>query len=265
MTLSEGNVNLLLLKRKIGYLLRPLLVTKNHRCSMLNFLKHKFTRKEKSLARWSFLHVVIALLTGILLAAWLLIWQASKDQRRLEEIKQEAAATIAHAGAVPPGAGKIGGSFTLTSQDGKPVSDKDFAGQYLLVYFGYTSCPDMCPTGLQSISRALDQLKGDADKVQPLFITVDPARDTAARLKEYDASFHPKIIGLTGTPEQIAAVAKEYQVYYKKGEGDDDYEIEHSSQIYLMNPAAELVTTFDEEVDPKVIVTALQKALGVKP
>ena len=229
---------------------------------MLTFLKHKFTKKEKTLARWSFVHVVAALVVGIALAGWLVLWQSNKDQERITEIKRDAVSTVATAGAVPPSVDKIGGAFALTSQDGKPVSDKDFPGKYLLVYFGYTSCPDMCPTGLQSISRALDQLKAEADKVQPLFITVDPARDTAARLKEYDASFHPKIIGLTGTAEQIAAVAKEYQVYYKKGEGDADYEIEHSSQIYLMSPDGGFITTFDEEVDPKLIVAALQKAWG---
>lgn len=229
---------------------------------MLNFLKHKFSRKDKVIARWSFVHLAIALLAGIALAGWLVIWQSHSEQGRVSELKQGAIQTVADSSTIPPNTAKIGGPFTLTSQDGKPVSDKDFPGKYLLVYFGYTSCPDMCPTGLQSMSRALDQLKGDADKVQPLFITVDPARDTAQRLKDYDSSFHPKIIGLTGSAEQIAAVAKEYQVFYQKGDGKDDYTVDHSSLIYLMDASGNLVTTFDEEVDPKAIVTALQKAWG---
>ena len=227
---------------------------------MLNFLKHHFTRREKILARWSAVHLLIALLAGIALAAWIVAWQAHGDKNRTQKLQQDAAQVVDQASPIPPNTPKIGGPFALTNQDGAPVSDKDFAGKYLLVYFGYTNCPDMCPTGLQSMSRTLDQLKGDADKVQPLFITVDPARDTSARLKEYDSAFHPKIIGLTGTTDQIAAVAKEYQVYYQKGEGDQDYEVEHSSVIYLMDPQGNLVTTFDEEVDPGLIVAALQKA-----
>jgi len=229
---------------------------------MLSFLKHKFSRKDKVLAKWGSLHVAIAVLAGIALAGWLILWQASKDQMRVQELNQQASAVVNQSSTVPPDTTNVGGPFTLTSQNNTPVSDKDFAGKYLLVYFGYTNCPDMCPTGLQSMSRALDMLKTDADKVQPLFITVDPARDTPARLKEYDSAFHPKVIGLTGSAEQIAAVAKEYQVYYEKGEGEQDYEVDHSSLIYLMDPSGKLVTTFEEEVDPKVIVTALQKAWG---
>jgi protein SCO1/2 len=235
----------------------------NASCRMLKFIKHRFTKNEKNLARWSLAHGAIALLVGGVLAGGLVAWQTHQDNLRIQEIKQNATAAATQAISVPPNTGKVGGAFTLTSQDGKTVTDKDFSGKYLLVYFGYTSCPDMCPTGLQSISRALDQLGDDVNQVQPLFITVDPARDTAARLKEYDAAFHPKIVGLTGSDAQIAAVAKEYRVYYKKGEGDDDYEVEHSSEIYLMNPAGELVTTFDEEIDPKLIVAALRKAWGV--
>ena len=208
--------------------------------------------------------MIVALLVGVALAGWLIVWQSGKDLARIADIKQNAEVAAVQAGAMPPSEGKVGGPFTLTSHDGKTVTGKDFSGKYLLVYFGYTNCPDMCPTGLQSMSRALDQLKMEADKVQPLFITVDPARDTVERLKEYDSSFHPKIIGLTGTAEQISAVAKEYQVYYQKGEGDEEYEVEHSSQIYLVNPAGDLVTTFDEEVDPKLIVAALQKAWSGK-
>ena len=225
--------------------------------------KHILTQKEKILARWSVGHVLAAVIVGAVLACGLIFGQAWMDSNRIVELKQTAAPSNAKPDQLPPDSAPIGGPFQLVNQDGKTVTDKDFAGKYLLVYFGYTSCPDMCPTGLQSISRAMDLLKSDADKVQPLFITVDPPRDTPARLKQYDAAFHPKIVGLTGTAEQIAAVAKEYQVYYEKGEGEDDYEIEHSSVIYLMNTQGKLVRTFDEEVDPAVIVDSLHKELGV--
>jgi cytochrome oxidase Cu insertion factor (SCO1/SenC/PrrC family) len=237
---------------------------------MLTFLKHKFTKREKFFAKWSAVHLAVAILAGGALALWLVGIQAHTDKQRVQVLKQDAAQSIAIDGSatdspIPPNNTKLGGPFNLTSQDNKPVSDKDFAGKYLLVYFGYTSCPDMCPTGLQSMSRALDMLKSDADRVQPLFITVDPARDTPKKLKDYDSAFHPKIIGLTGSPDQIAAVAKEYQVYYQKGEGDQDYEVEHSSLIYLLDPNGNLVTTFSEEVDPKLIVAALQKATPQQP
>jgi len=227
---------------------------------MLTFLKHKFSKKDKFFAKWSLVHLAVALLGGVLLAAWLLGMHAQREQGRVNQLAQAATESATTDSPIPPNNVKIGGPFTLTSQDGATVTSGDFAGKYLLVYFGYTSCPDMCPTGLQSMSRALDMLGPNADKVQPLFITVDPARDTPKKLKDYDSAFHPKIIGLTGTPEQIAAAAKAYQVYYQKGEGDQDYEVEHSSLIYLMDPEGNLVTTFDEEVDPKLIVAALNKA-----
>ncbi len=129
----------------------------------------------------------------------------------------------------------------------------------MLIYFGYTYCPDLCPTGLQSIAHALDQLGADATKVQALYITIDPARDTPAKLKQYVAEFHTGIIGLTGSDAQIAAAAKAYQVYYAKGEQVDehDYMMDHSSLIYLMDPQGKFITTFDEEVDPAEIVKKL--------
>ncbi|HEY8289364.1 MAG TPA: SCO family protein, partial [Acetobacteraceae bacterium] len=108
----------------------------------------------------------------------------------------------------------LGGPFQLEDGNGKPVTDRDFRGSYMLVYFGYTFCPDVCPTTLNAVADAMDRLGPKAARVQPLFITVDPKRDTPAVVKQYAAAFGPKIDGLTGTPEQIAAVAKEYRVYY---------------------------------------------------
>ncbi|MDR3448847.1 MAG: SCO family protein [Alphaproteobacteria bacterium] len=230
---------------------------------MLSFLKHKFSKKDKFFARWGISHLLVALIVGGLMAGWLVLWQHHSDEGRVEQLAQSADKAAAEPNKdLPPDTAKIGGPFSLTSQDGKIVTEHDFPGKYLLVYFGYTSCPDMCPTGLQSISIAMDALQGEGDKVQPLFITVDPARDTPKKIKDYDAAFHPKIIGLTGTAEQIASVAKEYQVFYQKGEGDQDYEVQHTSLIFLMDPNGNLVTTFDEEVNPKAIVAALQKAWG---
>lgn len=137
---------------------------------------------------------------------------------------------------------RIGGPFTLVDQNGKTVSDTDFAGKYRLVYFGYSFCPDICPVDLQKLMRGLSQFEKDdtarGAKVVPLFITVDPARDTPAALKPFVARYHPRLLGLTGTPEQIAAAAKAYVVTYHKVDGSapDRYLMAHSQLAFLMGP-----------------------------
>ncbi|MBN8901087.1 MAG: hypothetical protein BGO51_21565 [Rhodospirillales bacterium 69-11] len=133
----------------------------------------------------------------------------------------------------------LGGPFTLENGNGKTVTDRDFRGRYMLVYFGYTFCPDVCPTTLNAVADAMDKLGPKADRVQPVFITVDPKRDTPAVVKQYAAAFGSRIEGLTGTPEEIAKVAKEYRVYYaehRTGPGPNDYTMDHSSILYLMGP-----------------------------
>ena len=144
---------------------------------------------------------------------------------------------------VAPLAGaRIGGPFTLTDQDGHRVSNADFAGRYRLIYFGYTYCPDVCPTTLQHLGQGLRLFEraapARAAKVQPIFITVDPDRDTPAVLKAYVAAFHPRLIGLTGTPAEIAATAKEYAVSFHKqqAKGASGYLVDHMSQPILFGP-----------------------------
>ncbi|MBR0698029.1 SCO family protein [Bradyrhizobium lablabi] len=131
----------------------------------------------------------------------------------------------------------IGGPFALTDQAGRVRADGDFRGKLMLVYFGFTYCPDICPTDLQAIALALDKLGGDADRVQPIFITVDPERDTAAHLADYVALFHPRLIGLTGSAEAIRKVADAYKVYYARVPLKDgsDYTVDHTAYIYLMD------------------------------
>lgn len=131
----------------------------------------------------------------------------------------------------------VGGPFTLVDQDGRTVTDADFRGRYMLIYFGFTYCPDVCPTELQVMAQAVDALGDRAKEVQPILITVDPERDTPKQLAGYVPLFHPDLTGLTGTPEQIAEVARAYRVYYAKAEQEDgDYTMDHSSYIYLMGP-----------------------------
>jgi protein SCO1/2 len=143
----------------------------------------------------------------------------------------------------------IGGPFTLQNSSGQTVTDRAFRGKYMLVYFGYTYCPDVCPTTLQAVASALDALGPKADRIAPIFITVDPARDTPPVMKRYAAAFSPRLIGLTGTPEEIARVIKEYHVYAAKhvtGPGPDDYSMDHSSVLYFMAPDGQFIAPVDE-------------------
>jgi protein SCO1 len=144
----------------------------------------------------------------------------------------------------------IGGPFSLTAPDGTTVTDQTYRGKWLLVYFGYTFCPSSCPTTLLEIAAALGKLGPDAAKVQPIFITIDPKRDTADVLAKYTQSFDPRIVGLTGTPAQIAAVAHEYGAYYvahKSGDGADDYTMDHSTYLYVMDPQGKFLQAFDAD------------------
>ena len=159
----------------------------------------------------------------------------------------------------------IGGPFTLTSPDGATVTDQTYRGKWLLVYFGFTSCPDSCPTALLEISAALEKLGPDADKLQPLFITVDPQRDTPAVMGNYTQSIDPRIVGLTGTPQQIAAVAQEYGVYYeprKSGPGAEDYVMDHSTYLYLMDTEGEFVRGLDADTPGERIAEVVRGAMA---
>jgi cytochrome oxidase Cu insertion factor (SCO1/SenC/PrrC family) len=138
----------------------------------------------------------------------------------------------------------IGGPFTLQDKAGHPVTDQAFRGKYMLVYFGYTTCPDVCPTTLADVEQALDSLGAKAAAIQPVFITVDPARDTPSVVGDYAANFGSRWVGLTGSAEQIATVAHEYRVYYAKhktGDGPWDYTMDHSSILYLVGPDGRFV------------------------
>jgi protein SCO1/2 len=160
-------------------------------------------------------------------------------------------APLAHAAAhAAPSAVTIGGPFTLVAPDGTTVSDQTYRGKWLLVYFGYTFCPTSCPTALLDIASALEQLGTEAAEVQPLFITVDPQRDTPSVMSEYTRSFDERIVGLTGSPQQIAAVAEEYGAYsarHQTGPGAADYVMDHSTYIYLMDSRGKFVRGFDAD------------------
>ena len=159
----------------------------------------------------------------------------------------------------------VGGPFVLENGDGKPVTDRDFRGKFMLVYFGYTYCPDVCPTTLNEVANALDHLGASANRLQPIFITVDPERDTPAVMKQYTAAFTPRLLGLTGTPEQIAKVAQEYRVYYAKhrtGPGPNDYSMDHSSILYLMGPDGKFIAPLRADEPGTQMATDLAKLMS---
>jgi protein SCO1/2 len=177
-----------------------------------------------------------------------------------------AACSQAGAGDAPPLQGaRIGGPFTLTNQDGQKVSSERFAGQYRLVYFGYTYCPDICPVDLQQIGLAMKKLEQSdpdvAERVQPIFITTDPERDTPKVMKEYVAAFHPRLIGLTGTPEEIAAVSKAHGVYALKQEnaGSSEYLVNHSRIALLFGPKGEPIAILPHDEGADAIAAELKR------
>lgn len=159
----------------------------------------------------------------------------------------------------------LGGPFTLVDQDGRTVTEKDFAGRYMLVYFGYTYCPDICPLDVQDLAKGLKLFEAKdparAAKVVPIFITVDPERDTPAVLKEFVAAFHPRLVGLGGTPAQVDAAKKAWRVYAKKAAATNgpDYLVDHTALTYLMGPDGKPISFTDHDADATQIAAELDK------
>jgi protein SCO1 len=176
--------------------------------------------------------------------------------------------TISPAIQSSPAGTSIGGPFLLTATDGKAVSSGDFQGKHLLVFFGFTNCPDICPSGLQQISAALDKLGPDAEAIVPLFITLDPERDTPEKIGSYLKSFHPRIIGLSGSADAVAAAAKAYRVYSKKvetGSQPADYSIDHSSFIYVMSREGKYIKHFRHNQDAGHLASGILEAIKSTP
>lgn len=169
------------------------------------------------------------------------------------------------------GVAAIGGPFSLVDQNGVRRTDADFRGRIMLVYFGYTHCPDVCPTELQTMSDAIDALGEAGDKVTPIFITIDPARDTVAQMKAYAANFHPRLVALTGSEAEIAQAAKAYRVYYGRAGSadgaqaattdDQDYLMEHSGFVYVMGPDGRYLTHFGPDTSAEDMAKALRQYL----
>jgi protein SCO1 len=166
----------------------------------------------------------------------------------------------------PPLAGSaMGGAFALTDQDGKPASDSDFSGRYRLVYFGYTYCPDVCPLDLQRLMAGYRLFESEdaalAGSIQPIFISVDPKRDTPPRLKEFVSAFHPKLIGLTGSEAQIADVAKRFRVYFELGKADKTgaYSVDHTRSAILYGHKGEPLAIIPQDGSAAEIAAELKR------
>jgi cytochrome oxidase Cu insertion factor (SCO1/SenC/PrrC family) len=161
------------------------------------------------------------------------------------------------------GRGQVGGPFTLTDQTGKQRSDTEFRGKLMIVYFGYTYCPDVCPTDLMAITQALDALGPAAEGVQPVFITIDPERDTKL-LADYVAAFHRSLVGLTGSPDEIRKVANSYKAFYVKvqDERSRDYAIDHAGVIYLIGRNGEYLGFMPPQTNPDRLTEVLRKNLA---
>ena len=194
-------------------------------------------------------------LVAVLFAGFAILGAGAFLALSLHETPRGAAGTLL--------ASAIGGPFRLVDQDGKTVTDADLKGKWSLVYFGYTHCPDACPTALNDIAIALDELGSKRSAVRPVFITVDPERDTPEVLKAYVTAFDAPILALTGTPEEVAQAAKGYRVYYAKHpEAGGDYSMDHSSVIYVMDPEGRFTASFTHQSAPEEIAERLKKLLA---
>ncbi|WP_417316634.1 SCO family protein [Emcibacter sp.] len=212
------------------------------------------SRKDKTGTSGNRLFQPLAILVAIAIVAVTAVWLISVMGDRKEEVATATSSTKA----------LIGGPFTLVDHTGKTITEKDFAGSYMLVYFGYTFCPDVCPTELQAMSTALDMIPSETlAKINPLFVTVDPERDTVDVMRQYVALFHENLTGLTGSVEQIDAVKKTFRVYAEKTESTaaSDYLVDHTSIIYLMDSKGEYLSHFSYGTTPEEMAAKLVKLI----
>lgn len=204
----------------------------------------------------------VILLGGV----WALAWFGRAPGESIADAFLRRIAALTGADMPAPSAGGIqlaqgvalGGPFTLVDHTGRTVTERDFAGRALLVYFGFTYCPDVCPTELGTIAAALDAMGPAGERVTPVFVSIDPERDTPAAMADYVSRFHPRMVGLTGSAEQVAQAARAYRVYYAKVRPREstDYLMDHSSFIYLVGPDGRVRSLFRSETTPEAIAAA---------
>ncbi|MXP62557.1 SCO family protein [Roseomonas sp. M0104] len=220
------------------------------------------------------LRILVLALIATLAVLWGVAWFGREPGEPLGDafVRQIARLTggEAPAPAIPgsvqlPGSMSLGGPFTLVNQEGRPVTEADFKGQVMVAYFGYTFCPDVCPTELGGIASAMDLLTpAEAAQVTPALFTIDPERDTPAQLKAYVSNFHPRMVGLTGTPEQVAEAARRFRVFYAKVERPEmsEYLMDHSSFIYLIGEGGKVTALLRPQTPPEAVAAAIRAQLA---
>jgi protein SCO1/2 len=188
----------------------------------------------------------VLVIAAILAGEWL--WLNAGRNRDLPAITAQAMAP--------------GGPFSLVDHFARPVTDQSFRGKYVVMVFGYTSCPDVCPAILTSVAAAMDLLEAKAQAVQPVFVTVDPQRDTPAVLAKYVAAFHPRLLGLTGSPAQIRQITRDYRVYVSTGEGGHGGNpIDHSAYVYVLGPDGRMLTYLKPDATPQAMAEVLERVI----
>lgn len=207
---------------------------------------------------------LLALVAGI----WGYAWMSRAPGQSVGEAFATRLASVFGTGMAVPSSGggmqlpdgvALGGPFTLVNQAGQPVTERDYAGRWMLVYFGFTYCPDVCPTELGTIAAAIDAMGPAGEAVTPVLITVDPQRDTPAALLDYVGRFHPRMQGLTGTPEQVAEAARRFRVFYSRVQRDENtnYLMDHSSFIYLVGPDGRVRVLFRPDTSPETMAASV--------
>ncbi|CAD5166759.1 unnamed protein product [Musa acuminata subsp. malaccensis] len=205
----------------------------------------------------SWLSLVLLIVTG----GGLIVYYDKEKKRHIEGRLKTSSSTVKQGPSV--GTAAIGGPFKLVNHYGKTVTEKDFLGKWTLIYFGFTYCPDICPDELQKLAAAVDKIKAKSGmEVVPVFISVDPERDNVEQVHEYVKEFHPDLIGLTGTADEIRQVARAFRVYYMKTEEEgSDYLVDHSIVMYLMNPNMEFVKFFGKNYDANALTEGVIKEI----
>jgi protein SCO1/2 len=208
--------------------------------------------------------VLILLLAGL----WGMAWfgrqpgegMAEAFLRRLGSLTGPDMPAPSAGGVQLPQGMELGGPFSLTDHTGRAVTERDFAGRWMLAYFGFTFCPDVCPTELGTIAAAIDAMGPDGEQVTPVLFTIDPERDTPEQLADYVSRFHPRMVGLTGTPAQVSVAARAFRVFYAKVTRPDasDYLMDHSSFVYLIGPDGKVRALFRPETSPEAIAAAVK-------
>lgn len=201
------------------------------------------------------LRISIVACLALIAAAGFVWWEAERQRGPINQAADEM---------LPVTVAAVGGPFELVDHRGQTVTDQSFRGRFMLVYFGFTFCPDICPTELTMISQTLDTLGDEAEAVEALFITIDPERDTVEAMADYVGLFHPRLIGLTGTAEQVAGAARAYRAYYARVEdpGASYYLMDHSTFVYLMGPEGENLAVFPPGTSSDRLAAEIRRRLG---